>query len=146
DRVDEELIDRPRRWNIAFIRKFMLTFGLVSSIFDYITFGVLLLVFQAGVEEFRTGWFVESVISASVIVLVVRTRRPFTRSRPSRGLLLATLAVIGLTLLLPYTPLRGPLGFVPLPPQFLAALLCIVVGYVVAAEVAKKVFYRHVLY
>jgi Mg2+-importing ATPase len=146
DRVDEELIDRPRRWNIAFIRKFMLTFGLVSSIFDYITFGVLLLFLQAGVEEFRTGWFVESVISASVIVLVVRSRRPFTQSRPSRGLLLATLAVIGLTLLLPYTPLAGPLGFVPLPPLFLAALLCIVAGYVVAAEVAKKVFYRLVLY
>jgi Mg2+-importing ATPase len=89
---------------------------------------------------------VESVISASVIVLVVRSRRPFTRSRPSRGLLVATLAVAGLTLLLPYTPLRGPLGFVPLPPLFLAALLCIVVGYVVAAEVAKKVFYRLVLY
>ena len=98
------------------------------SIIDHITFGVLLLFFQAGVEEFRTGWFVESVISASVIVLVVRSRRPFTRSRPSRGLLVATLAVVGLTLLLPYTPLNGPLGFVPLPPLFLAALLCIVVG------------------
>jgi Mg2+-importing ATPase len=102
--------------------------------------------FHSGVEEFRTGWFVESVISASVIVLVVRSRRPFTQSRPSRGLLVATLAVVGLTLLLPYTPLRGTLGFVPLPPLFLAALLCIVVGYVLAAEVAKKVFYRHVLY
>jgi Mg2+-importing ATPase len=146
DRVDEELIDRPRRWNIAFIRKFMLTFGLVSSIFDYLTFAVLLFIFQAGVEEFRTGWFVESVISASVIVLVVRTRRPFIQSRPSRGLLVATLAVVGLTLLLPYTMLSGPLGFVPLPPLFLAALLCIVVGYVAAAEVAKKIFYRHVLY
>jgi Mg2+-importing ATPase len=118
----------------------------VCSRFDYITFGVLLLVFHAGVEEFRTGWFVESVISASIIVLVVRSRRPFTRSRPSRGLLVATLAVVGLTLLLPYTPLQGPLGFVPLPPLFLAALLCIVVGYVAAAEVAKKIFYRHVLY
>jgi len=146
DRVDEELIDRPRRWNIAFIRKFMLTFGLVSSIFDYMTFGVLLLFLEAGVEEFRTGWFMESVISASVIVLVVRSRRPFIHSRPSRGLLIATLAVVGLTLLLPHTPLRGPLGFVPLPPLFLAALLCIVVGYVMAAEVAKKVFYRHVVY
>jgi Mg2+-importing ATPase len=146
DRVDEELIDRPRRWNISFIRKFMLTFGLVSSIFDYLTFAVLLFIFQAGVEEFRTGWFVESVISASIIVLVVRTRRPFIQSRPSRGLLVATLAVVGLTLLLPYTMLSGPLGFVPLPPLFLAALLCIVVGYVVAAEVAKKVFYRHVIY
>ena len=146
DRVDEELIDRPRRWNIAFIRKFMLTFGLVSSVFDYITFGVLLLVLHAGVEEFRTGWFIESVTSASIIVLVVRSRRPFTRSRPSRGLLLATLGVVGLTMLLPYTPLRVPLGFTPLPPLFLAALLCIVMGYVGAAEAAKRVFYRHVLY
>lgn len=146
DRVDEELIDRPRRWNIAFIRKFMLTFGLVSSIFDYLTFGVLLWFLHAGVEEFRTGWFMESVISASVIVLVVRSRRPFMRSMPSRGLLAATLAVVGLTLLLPYTPLRGPLGFVPLPASFLAALLCIVIAYVGAAEFAKKIFYRHVLY
>jgi magnesium-transporting ATPase (P-type) len=140
DRVDEELIDRPRRWNIAFIRKFMLTFGLVSSIFDYITFGLLLLFLQAGVEEFRTGWFVESVISASVIVLVVRSRRPFTQSRPSRGLLVATLAVVGLTLLLPYTPLRGPLGFVPLPPLFLAALLCIVVGLSLRLRWRRKSF------
>ena len=146
DRVDEGLIDRPRRWNISFIRKFMLTFGLVSSIFDYLTFGVLLWFLGAGVEEFRTGWFVESVISASVIVLVVRSRRPFTRSKPSRGLLVATVAVVGLTLLLPYTMLRAPLGFVPLPPSFLAALLCIVVGYVMTAEVAKKIFYRHVAF
>ena len=146
DRVDEELIDRPRRWNIAFIRKFMLTFGLVSSIFDYLTFGVLLWFLHAGVEEFRTGWFVESVISASVIVLVVRSRRPFMHSTPSRGLLAATLAVVGLTLLLPYTPLCGPLGFVPLPASFLAALLCIVIAYVGAAEFAKKIFYRHVVY
>ncbi len=146
DRVDEELIDRPRRWNIAFIRKFMLTFGLVSSIFDYLTFAVLLWFLQAGVEEFRTGWFVESVISASVIVLVVRSRRPFMRSKPSRGLLVATFTVVGLTLLLPYTLLRGPLGFVPLPASFLVALFCIVVGYIGVAEVAKKIFYRRVLY
>lgn len=146
DRVDEELIDRPRRWNIAFIRKFMLTFGLVSSIFDYLTFAVLLFFLDASVEEFRTGWFVESVISASVIVLVVRSRRPFMRSKPSRGLLCATFAVVGLTWLLPYTMLRVPLGFVPLPASFLAALLCIVIGYVGVAEVAKKIFYRRVLY
>jgi P-type Mg2+ transporter len=80
------------------------------------------------------------VLSASVILLVVRRRRPFTQSRPSRGLLVATLAVVGVTLL------RGPLGFVPLPPLFLAALLCIVAGYVIAAEVAKKVCYRRVIY
>jgi Mg2+-importing ATPase len=86
------------------------------------------------------------VLSASVILLVVGRRRPFTQSRPSRGLLVATLAVVGVTLLLPYTLLRGPFGFVPLPPLFLAALLCIVAGYVIAAEVAKKVCYRRVIY
>jgi Mg2+-importing ATPase len=83
DRVDRELVEKPRRWNIQFIRNFMLTFGLLSSVFDYLTFGVLLLILQATTDQFRTGWFLESVISASVTVLVIRTRKPF--SEVSRG-------------------------------------------------------------
>ena len=83
DSVDREMVDQPRRWDIAVIRNFMMTFGLVSSVFDYLTFGVLLLVLHATQAQFRTGWFVESVISASLIVLVIRTRRPFFRSRPA---------------------------------------------------------------
>ncbi len=142
DRVDPELIDRPRRWDIGFIRKFMLTFGFVSSVFDFLTFAVLLAVLNADVGQFRTGWFMESVVSASAIVLVIRSRRPFFQSRPGQGLTLATLAVAGATLSLPYTPLGEPLGFAPLPATFLPALGAIIGLYVLAAEMTKKAFYR----
>lgn len=141
DRVDAALIERPRRWDIRFIRRFMITFGILSSVFDYLTFGVLLLL-QAGVDEFRTGWFVESVVSAALIVLVIRTRLPFYRSPPARALLGATLAVIGGVLLLPYTPLAGLLGFTPLPFPFMLLLGGIIMLYVVSAEAAKYWFYR----
>jgi Mg2+-importing ATPase len=141
DRVDRELIDQPRRWDIAFIRRFMLTFGLVSSVFDYLTFGALLWVLQASPEQFRTGWFVESVISASAIVLVIRTRRPFLSSRPSPALAAATLAVAAVTLLLPMLPIAAPLGLTPMPPSFLLLLTIILAGYVVTAEFAKRRFY-----
>ena len=105
DSVDPELVEKPRRWDIRFIRKFMLVFGILSSVFDYLTFGVLLWLLQASPEQFRTGWFQESVISATLIVLVIRSRRPFFQSRPGKYLLAATLVIIGLTMLLPYTPL-----------------------------------------
>jgi Mg2+-importing ATPase len=141
DRVDAAWIERPRRWNIGFIRRFMITFGLVSSVFDYLTFGVLLWVLRAGPAEFRTGWFVESVVSATLIVLVVRTRGAFLRSRPSRPLLLTTLVVATATLAIPYTPLGTLFGFVPLPPLFLAMMGLIVLAYVASAELAKRWFY-----
>ncbi len=146
DRVDRELIDHPRRWDIAFIRKFMMTFGLISSCFDFLTFAVLIWGLGAGVEEFRTGWFVESVVSASVIVLVIRSRRPLVRSRPSQPLLLSTVVVAALTVCLPLTPLRGMLGLTPLPPPFWGALAVIVLLYAGAAELAKRVFYRAVTF
>ncbi len=141
DSVDRELIDRPKRWDIAFIRKFMLTFGVVSSVFDYLTFGALLWLLRASEEQFRTGWFVESVISASAIVLVIRTRRACFSSRPGRHLLLATMAIAALTLLLPYTPLAAPLGFTPMPLSFLLLLAAILAGYVLTAELVKRYFY-----
>jgi Mg2+-importing ATPase len=141
DRVDAEWIDRPRRWDIGLIRRFMIVFGVVSSVFDYLTFGVLLWVLRTGPAEFRTGWFVESVVSASLIVLVVRTHGRFFRSRPSRALLQATLAVAGSTIALPYTPLGALFELVPLPPLFLVALAVIVLLYVVSAELAKRWFY-----
>jgi len=142
DRVDDDWIERPRRWDIGFIRKFMLTFGPISSVFDYLTFGVLLWLLHAGPAEFRTGWFVESVVSATLVVLVVRTRRSFLRSRPGRALLGATLAVAVTTPAIPYTPLGTAFGFVPLPPLFLGLMGLIVLGYVVSAELAKRWFYR----
>ncbi len=141
DVVDPEMVERPRRWDIGFIRRFMIVFGVISSVFDFLTFGVLLLVLHAKEAEIRTGWFVESVVSSALIVLVVRTRRPCYRSRPGQALLSATLVVVGLTLLLPYSPLAPLLGLVPLPPVFLVALGPIVLLYVVAAEAGKSVFY-----
>lgn len=144
DRVDPELVARPRRWDLGFIRRFMLVFGLVSSIFDYATFAALLVVLRAGEREFRTGWFVESVVSASLVVLVIRTRRAFVRSRPGKWLVLATAFVVLATAALPFTPVAAVFGFVPLPPSFLAMLAAIVVAYMATAEVAKRLFYRSV--
>ncbi len=144
DRVDREWVDRPRRWDIPFIRRFMLTFGLISSVFDYLTFVVLLLLLQASMDQFRAGWFVESVISASVIVLVIRTRKPFFKSWPGRYLLLATLLIGVATLLIPLSPVGKVFGFASLPASFLAVLGLIVALYVLTAEVAKKLFYAKV--
>jgi Mg2+-importing ATPase len=141
DTVDPELVERPQRWDVGLIRRFMLTFGLVSSVFDYLTFGVLLLALHAGATEFRSGWFVESVVSASVIVLVIRSRRPFYRSRPGRPLLWATAGVGAATIALPFSPLARLLGFGPIPPVFLAALGMILALYVGTAEATKRLFY-----
>ena len=144
DSVDREMAEKPRRWDIRFIRNFMATFGLISSIFDYMTFGVLLFIFHATTDQFRTGWFIESVISATLIILVIRTRGPFLRSRPGKYLALAVFLVICATLFLPYSRLAHLFGFHPLPPSFLIALGVIVVLYVITAEVAKKIFYKRV--
>jgi Mg2+-importing ATPase len=142
DNVDPEMVDRPRRWDIKFIRRFMLAFGLLSSVFDYLTFAVLLWVLRAGMLEFRTGWFVESVISASMIVLVIRSRRPFWRSRPGRALLVTTIVVALSTIAIPYTGIGKTLGFTPLPGAFYPALLGIMFLYVATAEIVKHFFYR----
>lgn len=143
DRVDDYWIERPHRWDVGFIRRFMVTFGVISSVFDYLTFGVLLLLLHATPELFRSGWFVESVVSASLIVLVIRTRLPFYSHRPSRPLLVATVAVIMAATALPYSPLGPLFRLEPLPASFLGALAVIVVLYVTTAELAKRRFFRH---
>ena len=144
DNVDEQMIDYPRRWDIKVIRKFMITFGLVSSVFDYLTFGLLLLVLRTNEGEFRTGWFLESVISASVIVLVIRSRKPFFRSKPGKYLLIATLSTAFITIIFPFTPLGTILGFNPLSFTTYLLLLLIVILYIIAAEVTKTIFYKKV--
>lgn len=144
DNVDKEMVERPRRWDIKFIRNFMMTFGIVSSVFDYLTFGVLLLILHATTDQFRTGWFLESVISASSVVLVVRSRKPFFKSRPGKYLLIATLMIVGVTLIFPYTPFGKTFGFSPLPISFLLFMGVIVILYIIAAEIAKRVFYKRV--
>ncbi|MCX6286691.1 MAG: magnesium-translocating P-type ATPase [Bacteroidetes bacterium] len=144
DRVDDEMVDHPRRWDIKAIRKFMITFGLVSSVFDYLTFGLLLLVLRTNEAQFRTGWFLESVISASMIVLVIRSRKPFFKSRPGKYLLIATLTIAVITLIFPFTPLGTLFGFTPLNFITYLLLLLIVSMYIVAAEVTKTIFYKRV--
>jgi Mg2+-importing ATPase len=120
----------------------MLVFGPLSSAFDFLTFAVLLWGLNARQELFHTGWFVESVLSAALVVFALRTREPFQRSRPSRSMSLATAGVALAALILPYTPLAGLLGFVRLPPLFLLAVAAIVVVYFAAAEVTKRWFFK----
>ena len=144
DNVDDEMVDHPRRWDIKAIRKFMITFGLVSSVFDYLTFGLLLLVLRANESQFRTGWFLESVISASMIVLVIRSRKPFFKSRPGKYLLIATLSIAVITLVLPFTPLGNVFGFSPLNLSTYLYLMLIVALYIIAAEITKNIFYKKV--
>jgi Mg2+-importing ATPase len=146
DSVDNELIMKPRRWDIKFIRKFMITFGVISSLFDYITFAMLIFLVRATDMQFRTGWFVESVISAAIIVLVIRTRKPFYRSKPAKYLVISVLFIVVITALLPYTPLASLFGFQPLQGWILLVIAGIVTLYILTAEIAKKIFYRVVKY
>ncbi|HEY7080187.1 MAG TPA: magnesium-translocating P-type ATPase [Nitrososphaeraceae archaeon] len=146
DNVDPEIVEKPRQWDLRFILRFMLVFGLLSTVFDYITFASLIFLLHANMDQFRTTWFTESIISAAAIVLVIRTRRPLIRSRPSKYLLIVTLATIILTIILPMTPLGGLFGLRLLPLPYLVAILLIVLSYILSAEIVKKGFYKRVRY
>jgi len=149
DHVDQMMLDQPRRWDIGFIRRFMLVFGILSSMFDYLTFGALLILpklitVPAGTNSealFHTTWFTESILSATFVVFVLRTRLPFFKSLPSRLMIIATVIVSVITLLLPYTPLAAPLEFTPMPLIYLVAVFIIVFLYFVSAEGVKRLFY-----
>ena len=120
----------------------MLTFGPMSSVFDFMTFGVMLGVFHAGPDQFRSGWFVESLATQTLVIFAIRTRRvPFFRSHPSLPLTLAAFGVVTVGVLLPATPLAAALGFAPLPLDYFAALAGMVVGYLVLIEIGKRIFY-----
>jgi Mg2+-importing ATPase len=142
DSVDPELVDRPRRWDMRFIARFMIVFGVLSSLFDFLTFGVLLRLFAATPELFRTGWFVESLLTELVIALVVRTRRPCFRSRPGMLLWTSTAMIVALTFAIPFLPFADLLGFTALPGTVLLALIGITALYVAVTELAKLRFYR----
>ncbi len=143
DNVDREQLARPSRWDMRFIRRFMLFFGPLSSLFDFATFGVMLWVFHAGPALFRTGWFVESLATQTLVVFAIRTRKvPFFRSQPSMPLLLAAVGVASAAAILPFTPAANALGFRPLPGLFFAVLGLMVVCYLVLIEAGKRVFYH----
>jgi P-type Mg2+ transporter len=142
DRVDGEQLLAPSHWDIAFIRRFMLTFGPISSLFDFLTFGLMLGVLHAGPVEFRTGWFVESLATQTLIIFAIRTRRvPFFRSRPGLVLTLAAFAVVAVGVAITVSPMSHSLGFTPLPWMFFAALVVFTIVYLVLVEVTKSVFY-----
>jgi len=142
DSVDSDMVQKPRRWNVKFIRDFMIYFGLLSSVFDYMTFGVLLFILQATPVQFRTGWFIESVASAALIVLVIRTRQPFFKSKPSKYLMFTTFSIVIASVLLPFTTLGTLFGFVPVSLTFLLFTAIIVGLYVLSAELTKQLFYK----
>jgi Mg2+-importing ATPase len=142
DHVDAEQLAAPAHWDIAFIRRFMLFFGPVSSLFDFLTFWVMLHVFHAGPALFRTGWFVESLATQTLVIFAIRTRRiPFLRSRPSRPLVLAAAGAVLVGGILPFSPVARLLGFQALPIGFFAALAAMVAGYLALIEVAKRIFF-----
>jgi P-type Mg2+ transporter len=142
DGVDPEMIRRPRRWDIKRLRDFMVTFGLVSSVFDFLTFGLLWFVLRTSPEVFRTAWFTESLLTELFVALIVRTQRRFWQSRPSALLGQLTAGVALLTVLLPYLPVRELFGFVPLSPLLLGLILGITLLYGAAVETTKRWFYN----
>jgi Mg2+-importing ATPase len=144
DNVDNEMVEQPRRWNVKFIRSFMIVFGILSSVFDYIAFGVLLLVLNSPRDLFRTGWFIESVLSASLIVLVIRSRKPFFKSFPGKFLLATTIVIVAATLIFPFTPLGKLFGFTQPSLLVLSLMSSIVVLYIITGEVIKGIFYKRV--
>ena len=142
DNVDEQDLARSRRWDMAFIRDFMVCIGPISSIFDFLTFWLLLKVLHADETLFHTGWFVESLATQVLVIFVIRTRgRPFA-SRPHPALLLTSLGIVGVAMVLPFTPLAGMLGFTPLPPEFFGLLAGLMIVYLVLVEIVKRWFYR----
>ena len=142
DRVDRSYLVKPRHWNIAFIRRYMLVLGPISSAYDFLTFGVMLGVFHAAPPLFRTGWFVESLATQTLVIFVIRTAgRPWSNP-PSRALAWGVGASVATGVLLPFTPLAGWLGFTPLPPAFFGALLAMIVAYLALVEAVKRWFYR----
>ncbi len=142
DNVDEELLARPSQWDIGFIRRFMFVFGPISSIYDFLTFAVMIYGFDAGATLFRSGWFVESLATQTLVIFLIRTRRiPFFHSRPSTPLVTTTLACVAVGVILPYSPLAEVLGFEPLPLDFLAVLALMVVTYLALVELGKYVFF-----
>lgn len=144
DTVDEAWIKTPKKWDVSFIKKFMICFGLLSSLFDFLTFGLLIVLLKSSPEEFRTGWFMVTIWTEFVVLWILRSRHIFYKSRPGKLLFYSTFAMFALTFMLPYVRLGEVLGLIPLPADHLAGMLGIVVLYAGANEIMKRIFYRRV--
>jgi P-type Mg2+ transporter len=144
DNVDQAYVEKPKRLSVKFIRSYTLVFGLISSIFDLVTFAVLLFVFNASPQQFQSSWFIEGLATQVLIIFVIRTRQtPFWRSRPSRLLTFSSLTVVVAGFILPYTPIGTLFKFVAPPFEFYLALVGIIAAYLALVEVVKYFFYRH---
>ena len=155
DRVDDEYVDRPKRWDIGYIRRFMMYMGPVSSLFDFLTFFIMLAVFNIpligytshDVSLFQTAWFIESLCSQILVVFIIRTRRkPFWKSKPSKYLVISAITILAFALILPFTPLGQVFGFVAPPPLFFLTLTLLLSSYLVFAEIVKNWFYKRHAY
>ncbi|HVB60030.1 MAG TPA: magnesium-translocating P-type ATPase [Ktedonobacteraceae bacterium] len=138
DNVDASYIKKPQHWDIGLLRNFMIVIGPISSIFDFLTFFLLLRVFHAGAVLFHTGWFVESLATQTLVLFIIRTASNPLRSRPSRPLAITTLVIVALGILIPYTPLARPLGFAPLPPLYFLFLAGMTALYLLLVELVKR--------
>jgi Mg2+-importing ATPase len=146
DHVDQEYVEKPKRWDVSFVKKFMITFGPISSIFDFATFFIMLFVFNANEPLFQTAWFIESLCTQTLVIFVIRTRRtPFYKSKPSRPLIVSSAFVVGFALLMPFTPIGTLFRFVHLPFAFLVLLGILVGVYLILVELGKKWFYKKIL-
>jgi Mg2+-importing ATPase len=143
DNVDNDYLAHPKHWDTTFIRDFMWVVGPVSSIFDFLTFFIMLRVFGAGETLFHTGWFIESIATQVLVIFVIRTQVSPFKSRPNIVLIMTSLTVVAVAAALPFTPLATLLGFVGPPPLFFMILLAMVLCYLVAVEFMKRLFYRH---
>lgn len=143
DNVDKSYVAKPRPWNIKFIREFIFIIGPISSIFDFLTFGVMLWIFKAEPALFQTGWFVESLTTQVLVIHIIRTNKiPFIESRPSKTLLISSLAVVLTGMIIPFTVIGSFFGFQPLPPLFFAILLAMSVAYLLLVQVVKALFLK----
>jgi Mg2+-importing ATPase len=138
DNVDKELVTKPRKWDIKYIRRFMIIFGLQSSFFDFITFGILYYYFHASPQTFRTGWFVESLLSEILILLVLRTRHLFFKSKPARYLLVSSFFTFVACIVIPYLPFAKDFELYPLPAGIFLSVFGIIIAYIIFAEITKR--------
>jgi len=150
DTVDDEYVEKPKRWDITFIRRFMLALGPVSSLFDFLTFFIMLVVFSTAehpIQLFQTAWFLESLCTQTLVIFVIRTRRsPFYKSKPGKFLVLSCLSIVGFALIMPFTPIGPIFGFVAPPPLFFAILSLLLIAYLVLAQIVKNWFYKRYAY
>jgi P-type Mg2+ transporter len=142
DRVDDDYLSRPRHWDMNYIRNFMLVIGPVSSVFDFLTFYIMLAVFHAGEALFHTGWFIESMATQVLVIFIIRTRKNPFKSRPNPWLIACSLTVVAVAVLLPFTPAGVYLGFVAPPAFFFLVLTTMLLAYLLAVEGMKRWFFR----